>query len=232
MIIKRGYVTFGKLKETDVEAGEIFDKAFNESYLTLSNEEKEVKYKKLLSQRLYDLRLDCCFDKILDVKVDFECLDAQKPYDNGFTYEDVNSVEIEYKDANNITLRLINKCGEDGQIVSVEEIEKELVVTTDNAIDVFGEIAKLYDAYIKGEQVEFSKELQDRKEYFIKTANVALSNETISTSIVQRRMAVGYSRAAKTVDLFDELGLIKRKKSRYVVLSENVNEFLKFLENN
>ena len=67
MIIKRCYVPFCKLKETDQEAIEFFDKVFNETYLWLSGKEKDMEYQKLISQSLCQLDLENEFSKFIEV---------------------------------------------------------------------------------------------------------------------------------------------------------------------
>ena len=92
MIIKREYVPFWKLKVDDKEAGEIFDKAFNESFANYDG--KEELYQRFMNLSLYQREMDWAFYKIGDLIDGFEKLDIEKPYDNGFDFSDVNKIEI------------------------------------------------------------------------------------------------------------------------------------------
>ncbi len=125
MIIQRKYVPFCTLRETDKEAWEIFEKAFNESYLGLEEEHRHRQFQELMSLCLDQREMGWCFDKIRDVIDGFERLDKEKPYDNGFDYESVNKVYVVSKDTNRITLHLVNKYYEAETLVKVVEIVDE-----------------------------------------------------------------------------------------------------------
>ena len=121
MIIKREYVPFWKLKADDKEAGEIFDKAFNESFANYDG--KEELYQRFMNLSLYQREMDWAFYKIGDLIDGFEKLDIEKPYDNGFDFSDVNKIEIVWKDEESIRLHLVNKFEDTELIVKVVELE-------------------------------------------------------------------------------------------------------------
>ena len=123
MIIKREYVPFWKLKADDIEAGEIFDKAFNESFANY--DEKEELYQRFMNLSLYQREMGWAFHKIGDLVDGFEKLDIEKPYDNGFVFSDVNKIEIAWKDEESIRLHLINKFEDTELIVKVVELETD-----------------------------------------------------------------------------------------------------------
>lgn len=123
MIIKREYVPFWKLKLDDIEAGEIFDKAFNESFANY--EGKEELYQRFMNLSLYQREMDWAFYKICDLVDGFEKLDIAKPYDNGFDFSDVNKIEIAWKNEESIRLHLINKFEDTELIVKVVELETD-----------------------------------------------------------------------------------------------------------
>ena len=75
----------------DKEAWDIFEKAFNESYL---EHDRERIFKMLSTQCLAQKDMGWCFSKIGDVIEGFERLDRERPYDNGFSYKDVNETRI------------------------------------------------------------------------------------------------------------------------------------------
>lgn len=91
MIIERKYVPFCMLAHRDKEAWEIFEKAFNESY---PKEDRDRIWGMLRTQCLDQRDMGWCFCKLGDVIDGFERLDREKPYDNGFTYKDVNETRI------------------------------------------------------------------------------------------------------------------------------------------
>lgn len=64
---------------------------------------------------------------------------------------------------------------------------------------------------------------------FLDALEVAVGNGKISTSLLQRRLGIGYSRAAKLIDRMSELGYIGEAnghKERCVYITEG--QFLKF----
>ena len=106
MIIERQYVPFGILCERDSKSKEIFMKAFNDSY---SKAERERIWLILSQQCLYEKDIGWAFRKLGDVIEGFEMLDKIHPYDNGYTLDDVDEVEIIEKQEEYINLHLINK---------------------------------------------------------------------------------------------------------------------------
>ena len=110
MIIKREYVSFGKLMKTDKEANKIITTVFNQSYDgTLGETHKKEQCEFLMTKCLYEKEMDwglIGLDKLIS---EFEKLDEVSPYDNGYTYEDVNGVKILNKSENDISLLLVHK---------------------------------------------------------------------------------------------------------------------------
>lgn len=123
MIIKREYVPFWKLKLDDKEAGDIFDKAFNESFADY--DEKEELYQRFMNLSLYQREMSWAFHKIGDLVEGFEKLDKKKPYDNGFDLSDVNKVEIVMKNEESLTLHLMNKFEDTELIVKIVEVKSD-----------------------------------------------------------------------------------------------------------
>lgn len=120
MIIKREYVSFRKLVSCGDEAGEIFIEKLHQSYDEYMWDEV---WNKLADQCLYQREMSWAFAKLNDVMEAFEMLDATKPFDNGFTYEDVNDTEIVMRDDNLIVLHLVYKIEGYSSIVKVVTIE-------------------------------------------------------------------------------------------------------------
>lgn len=120
MIIERKYVPFQTLINRDEKAREIFMTAFNKSY---PKEDRDRVFALLAWQCLNDREMGWCFSYLGDVIDGFEKLDNENPYDNGFSYDDVTDVEIAWKEQEEITLHLINKCDGIKQIVKIEVLK-------------------------------------------------------------------------------------------------------------
>lgn len=118
MIIERKYVKFLTLINTDEKAKEIFMSAFNESY---SPDDRQRVFEILSHQCLYEKEMGWCFSKLGKVIDGFEKLDIENPYDNGFSYNDVNDVEIAFKDDNELIIHLIHRFDGEKYIVKVQK---------------------------------------------------------------------------------------------------------------
>jgi hypothetical protein len=120
MIIERQYVPFCILFNRDKEAWDIFEKAFNESY---PEYDRERILEMLMPQCLYERDMGWCFSKLGDVLDGFAQLDKEKPYDNGFSYRDVNETRIVSCGEDGLVLQLI--CRFDGiyNIVKIVQFE-------------------------------------------------------------------------------------------------------------
>ena len=124
MIIERKYVPFCMLAYRDKEAWAIFEKAFNESY---SVEDRDRIWAMLRTQCLAQKDSGWCFLKLGDVIEGFEKLDLEKPYDNGFTYKDVNETRIvsrSYEESEEgLTVALICRCEDVYNVVKFVSFE-------------------------------------------------------------------------------------------------------------
>ena len=120
MIISREYVTFRRLVSSGDEAGKIFIEKLHESYE--KNRWDEV-WEALADQCLYQREMSWAFYKIGDVIEAFERLDKTNPFDNGFTYDDINDTNIVWRDEESITLHLISQIEGLSTIVKVVTIE-------------------------------------------------------------------------------------------------------------
>ena len=120
MIIKREYVTFRCLVSSGDEAGKIFIEKLHESY---DKEVWERVWETLADQCLYQREMGWAFYKLGDVIEAFESLDNESPFDNGFSYEDVNDTEIVWRDEESVVIHLV--CKRDGyaNIVKVVTVE-------------------------------------------------------------------------------------------------------------
>lgn len=122
MIIKREYVTFRRLVEGGDIGGKIFIEAFRQSY---PEERWEELYTMLADQCLFQRDMGWAFGKIGMVIDNFEKLDIEHPYDNGFSFKDVSEGEVIYRDEESITMHLINWSYGIKSIVKVIEIKND-----------------------------------------------------------------------------------------------------------
>ena len=118
MIIERKYVSFISLINTDEKAKEIFFTAFNKSY---PPEDRERIFSELAYLCLYEREMSWCFEYLGDVIDGFLKLDIESPYDNGFSYSDVNDVEIAFKSDDELIIHLLHKFDGVKHIVKVEK---------------------------------------------------------------------------------------------------------------
>lgn len=123
MIIKREYVSFGKLMKTDKEANKIITTVFNQSYDgTLDETHKKEQCGVLMTKCLYEKEMGWGLIDLGKLIDEFERLDEVSPYDNGYSYEDVNDVKILSKSENDISLLLVHKSYENYAIEEIVDI--------------------------------------------------------------------------------------------------------------
>ena len=120
MIISREYVAFRRLVSSGDEAGKIFIEKLHESYD--KNMWDDV-WESLADYCLYQRAMEWAFPKLGDVIEAFKRLDKTTPFDNGFTYDDVNSTEIVWKDDASIVLHLVSKVDGISNIIKVVNVE-------------------------------------------------------------------------------------------------------------
>ena len=126
MIIKREYVRFIDLINSDKKAKEVFIKAFESSYKGETKERKEEIFGMLSTQCLYQRDMGWCFKNIGDLIQGFEKLDIEEPYNNGMTFSNVNKLEIVEREDDRLVLHLINIFDGEERIVAIKELEAEI----------------------------------------------------------------------------------------------------------
>lgn len=114
-----------------------------------------------------------------------------------------------------------------GAFVSDQEVEKVV-----NFLKLEEEI--LYDSSLE-DVIEIKVNEIERDDLLLDAINIGLENNQISVSLLQRKLNIGYPRAARIVDELENLGIIGEKvgnKSREIILREDeigviVNELSK-----
>ncbi|MGD8497188.1 MAG: DNA translocase FtsK, partial [Gemmatimonadales bacterium] len=86
--------------------------------------------------------------------------------------------------------------------------------------DILEEVRELE---IEESQVDVTEEvLTDWDEYFRKAAEIVITNDSGSTSLLQRRLKIGYGRAARIIDQLHAAGVVgpaEGSKPREVLIS-------------
>lgn len=95
MIIKRKYEWFGYLYEVDDDVKEIIDKAFENADSPDEWKQKVLEYNYYNISACFNIGCGLPRDSYSYIMECFDKLDAEKPYDNGLTFKEVNSIEYE-----------------------------------------------------------------------------------------------------------------------------------------
>lgn len=113
-----------------------------------------------------------------------------------------------------------------GAFVSTEEIEDvvEFVKSQQEVDYVQEEFIPAEDEKPNSEFSQFDAG-EDYDELYDQGVNIVLENDSASTSLLQRRMKIGYGRAARLLDLMEEKGIVgppRGSKPRQIVLNRPV----------
>ena len=113
-----------------------------------------------------------------------------------------------------------------GAFISDEEVERVVSYVVENS-----DYDKKTEDKIKNEIIEKRNDLEDPKDpLFDEALRNILLNEQASISFLQRKLKVGYSRAARIVDQMEETGILgphEGSKPRKILMSpEEIRKFL------
>ncbi len=116
-----------------------------------------------------------------------------------------------------------------GAFISDEEVERVIDFVRVNSEELEEDRNKVIEEIQKKKEIE-----KDRDPLFLSAVNYVLTDEQASISFLQRKLKVGYSRAARIVDQMEESGIIgphEGSKPRTIILTnEEIEEFLKIYE--
>jgi len=125
MIIKREFVAFKQLINSDPDAKKLILAAIQNSYGDMDDKRREEWLCVLMQKSLSQRDMGWCMTGIGELIDGFEKLDKEKPYDNGFTYNDVQRIDMIDWDETGITVQLINVFDGEESIVSIERIGRK-----------------------------------------------------------------------------------------------------------
>jgi S-DNA-T family DNA segregation ATPase FtsK/SpoIIIE len=95
-----------------------------------------------------------------------------------------------------------------GAFISTSETSRVVEYLEQAAIDLgAGEVAPPVDIIAEASELETAV-LHERDELFLSAARVVIQHEQGSTSLLQRRLRVGYSRAARILDQLEQAGVV------------------------
>ena len=135
MIISRRYVPFCFLYNRDAFSKKVIEKAYSETSMTKA--EKENHWNTMCCNRISvdNADMGCCIPNFGYIKEEFERLDKEFPYDNGFALSDANKLYmIDWSD-NAIQIQLNNCFDGEEQIVGFAVLNSSDVLSAKNNFD-------------------------------------------------------------------------------------------------
>jgi len=125
MIIKREYVTFDYLIRSNDPGGKLFIECVQESFSEDGKKRQDEIIALLSPYCLFQREMSWAMSSIGKLIDGFKKLDKEKPFDNGCTLEDVNDVDIIWKDETSITLHLMHRKHGNECIVKVVKLRSK-----------------------------------------------------------------------------------------------------------
>lgn len=131
MILSRRYVPLVVLYDRDERSKEIIAFAYSNS--KMSTEEQEWHWNIMCSNRISVENADmgCCIPNFEYIKEEFERLDIEFPYDNGYNLSNVNKVHLIDWNEDVIQIQLSNCFDGEEQIVGFAVLNKDDILPTE-----------------------------------------------------------------------------------------------------
>ena len=122
MIISRKYVPFVWLSYRDPQSKAVLENAYANSMM--SKDEQQKHWDMLCTHRVSasTAEMGMCIPEFGYIIDEFERLDKEYPYDNGFTMRDVKRVDIVDQSPDSVHLCLYNECDGDEHIIGFATI--------------------------------------------------------------------------------------------------------------
>ncbi len=121
MFIERKYVSFFVLSQTDEQAKKVFEGTIKKYVSDADEAQKLIDYHYSNRTMVYGAEMGYCIPHFDEIVRDFEVLDKEYPYDNGFDITDTNEVIIADKSDDYIELHLIKRFDGKKYIVKVQK---------------------------------------------------------------------------------------------------------------
>lgn len=121
MFIERKYVSFFVLSQTDEQAKKVFEGTIKKYVSDADEAQRLIDYHYSNRTMVYGAEMGYCIPHFDEIVRDFEVLDKEYPYDNGFDVTDTNEVIIADKSDDYIELHLIKRFDGEEYIVKVQK---------------------------------------------------------------------------------------------------------------
>ena len=130
MIISRRYVPFCILNDRDSHSKLVIEKAYSEASMT--NAEIEEHWNLMCCHRISvdNADMGCCIPNFGYIKEEFERLDKEFPYDNGFTLVDANKIYMVDWTNNSLQIQLCNCFDGEEQVIGFAVLSKDNLLPT------------------------------------------------------------------------------------------------------
>ena len=123
MVIKRKYVPFVWLAHRDNQSQAVLENAYANSGMS---QDQQVEHWNMLCKyrvSINTVEMGMCIPEFGYIIDEFERLDKEYPYDNGFTMRDVKRVDIVDQSPASVHLCLYNECDGDEHIIGFATIK-------------------------------------------------------------------------------------------------------------
>ncbi len=169
-------------------------------------------------------RMSCKVSSVVDSRTILEMAGAEKLLDKGdMLFKPVDKTK---------PIRVQGAFVSDAEVDNIMKFLKDQVGEASYDDDVFAEIKQAAQkcGKQKANSGGFSDELEDdgqdcgyySDQQFLDAVHLAITSKKISTSLLQRKLSIGYGKAAKYIDAMEEIGVVsepKGQKPRDVLIS-------------
>lgn len=126
MIIARMYERLGRLIERDPKAKKIIMNAFKKTELKGNKQEIRRILEYNYHNSVYKAEYGCGIPHIGDIEAGFRNLDESDPYDNGYEYGDVKSMQILNQEHKYVKMALLSDMGDIIEVIEMGEHQKSI----------------------------------------------------------------------------------------------------------
>ena len=101
--------------------------------------------------------------------------------------------------------------------------EEEIKEVVDKIIKDNGVAEGMIDFEVGSSANGITSDMEDQDEYLEEARQIVIESKKASTSLLQRKLKIGYSRAARLIDMLEEAGVVGPQvgsKAREVIIEE------------